>query len=179
MQRKLMPIALLAYIGASPIVNAQESTFSLGLGAGYEENINKGIDGESNVMPFFMYEKGNFYVRGPELGYDFYSDDKLKLGVAARYNFGGYSASDSDQLAGMDDRDGTGEVGFTASYDTHIGEFSAAAFADVSSTHKGYQVGLGWEKRFRLSQKWSIAPQAAIIFQSDKYNNYYCGVKAS
>ncbi|MGB1236719.1 MAG: MipA/OmpV family protein [Pseudomonadales bacterium] len=182
MGKYLVPLALLASVGVATQVSAEEesdSMFALGLGVSSEQSIYTGVKNETNAMPFFMYENGNFYVQGPELGYNYFSNDQITLGVAARYRMDGYAAGDSAHLAGMKDRDGTAEVGLTASYETNAGEFSIEAFSDAGSKHKGYQVDFGWEKEIELSQNWSLTPEATIGYQSAKLNDYYYGVKAS
>ncbi len=180
MRKTTAILPLLLGAGLIPVAQAEgdESMFMLGLGVGSEESIYEGVGTETSVIPMIAWEKGSFYLHGPEVGYYFVDAPQLRLGTLVRYRGEGYDSGDSDELAGMDDRDGAFELGLTISYDTEYGEWSATALSDISSEHEGYELELGWEKRIRLSPDWSLTPEASISYRSDDLNNYYYGVTA-
>lgn len=156
----------------------EEADFILGLGVSSEKSIYTGVGTETDIIPVFAYKKGDFYLKGPELGYHLLNDEAFQLTAIANYRLEGYEAGDSAALAGMDERKGAFELGVSASLDTHYGEWSAKALADVSNEHDGYELALGWEKRIELSRHWSLTPEASISYRSKDLNNYYYGVKA-
>ncbi|EAR62996.1 MipA/OmpV family protein [Neptuniibacter caesariensis] len=157
----------------------EDAEFMLGLGVSSGKSIYKGVGTETDVIPMFAYEKGDFYLMGPELGYHLVNNEQFQLTAIASYRLEGYEAGDSTALAGMDERKGAIELGIGASFDTAYGEWSATALADVSNEHDGYELALGWEKRIELSRQWSLTPEATISYRSKDLNNYYYGVKAS
>lgn len=177
------PLVLSALLGCSlaSVVHAdeQESSFMLGIGVASEDSIYRGVGTETDVLPLIIYENGSFYVQGPELGYHVVDGDRLKLTVLGQYRTDGYEAGDSINLAGMEERKGTFELGVAASYETEFGELSAKVVADAASEHKGYEVELGWEQRVELGGNWALTPEASVSYRSDDLNNYYYGVRAS
>lgn len=176
--RSLLALLVASTFASGAMSEESDSSFALGLGIGYETSVYKGIDAKATALPLILYENGGFYVRGPELGYFFFNDNAFKIGPAVRYKMDGYDAGDSDDLTGMDDRDGTVEAGIVASYATNYGDWSMAAFADAGGTHDGYQIDLGWENQFRLNENWALIPEASVSYGSADRNNYYFGVTA-
>ena len=181
MRKVTVVLPLLLGVGfiSTSLASEQDSNFMLGLGVASSKSIYKGVGTETDVLPGFAYESGDFYVLGPELGYHLINTDKLTLSAIASYRMEGYEAGDSVDLRGMDERKGAFELGMSAALDTEYGEWSATALADVSGEHEGYELELGWEKRLELSQNWALTPEAALTWRSDDLNNYYYGVKAS
>ncbi|CAM3802514.1 MipA/OmpV family protein [Parendozoicomonas haliclonae] len=174
----LIPLAVAVTLSTAVSAEENDSSLSLGLGVGHEKSIYKGVDSETNGIPLVMYENGNFYLRGPEVGYTFFESSPVKIDAVVRYRMDGYDDKDSDDLRGMEDRDGTVEGGLTASVETGLGEWSIEAFGDAASTHDGYELELGWEKPYDLNKNWSIIPAASISYLSADLADYYYGVTA-
>ena len=95
--------------------------FSAGPGIVVSDKPYKGMDTETNVFPFIMYQGQNFYLRGPNFGYKIYDKDKLTIDALLSWRFDGYDADDSSDLEGMDDRDMTAELGASVSYKDGFG----------------------------------------------------------
>lgn len=175
----VVPLLLGACLATAVQAEENESSFMLGLGVSSEDSIYKGVGRETDVMPMIAYEKGRFSLFGPTMSYTIIEDDAFEVSVLAQYRMDGYNASDSADLAGMTDREGAFELGVAASFENNYGEWSAQALTDVSNEHEGYELELGWEKRMRLSQNWSLAPEASITYRSEDMNTYYYGVTAA
>lgn len=172
----IAPLVVHASLFNPALAQEDTSMLLLGLGVSNDDSIYKGVSSETNPIPVFAYERDNFFIHGPSLGYNFVNREELTLGALIQYRGEGYKASDSIDLNGMKDRDGAVELGLQAAYETPYGELSAKLSADISSEHDGYEVELGWEKEIELSQQWSVSPGASISYRSDDLNNYYYGV---
>jgi len=172
----LLLVAGTAVAGAD---HDDDSSLALGLGVAYEESIYTGVDNDTTLLPMVAWESGNFYIRGPELGYHIINRDEFQLSTLLNYRTEGYEASDSTALRGMAERKGAYELGLEASLENELGEWSATALADISGEHKGYELELAWKQRLELSQRWALTPEAAISYRSGDLNNYYFGVEAS
>jgi len=171
---------LLMMSGVSHVqAETEESELMLGLGVSVEDSIYKGVGKETDVLPLFAYEKGNFFIQGPSLGYHLFETENVQISALAEYRMDGYDAKDSADLTGMADRKGAFELGVSAAYENHWGEWSATLLADVSNEHDGYELALGWEQRMELSQRWALTPEASLSYRSDDLNNYYYGVTAA
>ncbi|CAM3422693.1 MipA/OmpV family protein [Parendozoicomonas haliclonae] len=174
---KALPLALAAGLSASAMAADSEYNAAVGIGLGYEDSAYKGMDSETKVIPFFLYERGNFFVKGFEAGYKVINNTSFDISVRARLAQEGYDASDSDFLEGMEDRDPAAELGLAATYATDMGKWTVAGWADMSDKHNGYALDMDWEKSFRINQNWSIAPQAGISLRNGQLNDYYYGVE--
>ena len=175
---KSLPLALAVGLSASAMASASEYNAALGLGLGYESGIYKDMDAETNVIPFFLYERGNFFIKGFEAGYKLINNTSFDISVRARLAQEGYDADDSDFLTGMEDRDPAAELGLAATYETGLGKWTVAGWADMSDKHDGFSLDMDWEKSFQLNQNWRIAPHAGISLRSSDLNDYYYGVEA-
>ena len=168
-----------ALVVTSAQASDDEWDVALGIGVGASQSPYKGVGTETDVLPLLMIEKGNFSLSGPKASYDLYSSDVGYFSVLAAYRGEGFDASDSSDLTGMADRDGAFEMGLGAGMYTSVGEFSIEFLSDVSSEHDGYEVELGWENSFPLSDRCMLSPNASISYRSDDLNNHYYGVRAS
>lgn len=158
---------------------ADEWQFGLGAGVATERSPYVGVGTETDLLPLLSIEKGNFSFQGNELGYQLLSSELASLTLLGSYRGAGYEASDSRQLAGMEDRDGAFELGARAEMYTDLGTLSLTALGDASSTHDGYEVSLGWETHYQLSAQWMLSPGVQLSYQSKDLSNYYFGVRNS
>lgn len=130
--------------------------------------------------PVVFYDNSLFYVRWSRLGMYFLGDRKEDfswgLSLTAQPRTLGYKASDSAYLAGMDERKNSFEGGlaFSAKYkDTYIENM---LLHDLLGYNKS------WVNRTELGTKYSIGkvnfyPSVVMLYCSDKFLNYYYGVK--
>ncbi|MDE1164714.1 MAG: MipA/OmpV family protein [Pseudomonas sp.] len=156
-----------------------QSRWGLGLGGAFSHSPYRGLDNQSQVLPIVSYENRWLSVVGPGLDFKIPSTTALSFRLQARYGLGdGYDASDSDDLAGMHDRDPGVWLGGSAIWDSPIAQFSAQWLGDVSGNSDGQTFKLAVQRRFRANA-FDFTPRLAAVRVNDQYVDYYYGVRAS
>ncbi len=154
---------------------------SIGIGVFMSESEYEGDgDKEMLVLPLLTYQGEKFYARGIELGYRYIDTKPFKFNFTLNPKLNSYKSSDSEYLAGMDNRERTLEAGVSASLKViPLVTFSARAKFDTLSKHNGYDIGLGIGVFIPLSKSFFIAPSYRKIYLSSNNADYYYGVKQS
>jgi outer membrane protein len=103
-------------IGAAPAYatdknDEPELSWGVGLGIISEDEGYIELGSDSMAVPIFIINYGDFYLMGPKFGYQLYGNDNYTFGLTGNYRLDGYEAQDSPFLIGMDDRDGTLDIG--------------------------------------------------------------------
>lgn len=160
-------------------VNTGEPSLTLGLGALYKDKPYRGFDSseKTSLVPLVMYEGDNFFARGGSLGWKFVTQSPWEVAVVGEFLGDGYESGDSNYLRGMSDRDPSfGLGGHVIWKPTDLG-LKLTAVTDVAGNSEGSQVR--GEMFYTMSSgPWHLKPMAAVVWQSEDYNNYYYGVKA-
>ncbi len=138
----------------------------------------KGMKTETKFFPFVMYQKDNFYFRGPRIGYKFYNKENLSIDAIVNWRFGGYEKEDSPVFTGMDDRDMTAELGAVFSFRNKKNVTRFSFLNDVMGKHKGQILGLSYGKTI-MKKKMILMPSIGLNWLSDDYVDYYYGVKTT
>lgn len=86
------------------------------------------------------------------------------------------AVSDPESPATIPDRDYAFESGIEFLTEGAWGDFQAQLMTDVSSTHKGSNLWLGYGYDL-VYQRWHIRPSASLSWKSRKLNDYYYGVR--
>lgn len=132
--------------------------------------------------PVIFFDNSLFYVRWSRFGVYFLGDKQDNfawgLSLTAQPRTLGYAPDDSKYLSGMDERKSSFEGGlaFSAKYkNTYIENM---LLHDLLGYHKG------WLNRTEIGTKYSIGkvnfyPSIVMLYTSDKFMNYYYGVKDS
>jgi outer membrane protein len=168
---------------AGPAIAAQDvrnrTGFGVGMAMAYSNEPYRGVGTETQPFPILLYRGKRFAAFGPFMSYQLFGLDQ-PWGVKAVLSpaFDGYDSSDSDFLAGMDDRDKTIEGGLEVEYQTDIAEFSLGVEHDLLGEHDGYEVELGVSKAVFLG-RYLIAPSLGYNYWSDNRSDYYFGVRDS
>lgn len=170
-------LALLLAAAATPAM-ADEVKWGIGLGGVLEDAGYKDVGSETNFLPVFYIETERFRLVGPSAAFELYSGSDFELSLVGQYRSDGYEAADGDIFNGMEDRDGSVDVGLEAEYETDFGDFELGVLADASGTHKGHEVSLAYSIPFTLS-RGVISPYVAYELQSSKLVDYYYGVRES
>jgi outer membrane protein len=155
-----------------------ELSWGVGLGIingdeGYTE-----LGSESMVVPIFLVNYGNFYLMGPKFGYQLSGNDNYTFGLTGNYRLDGYEADDSPFLMGMDDRDGTLDLGVEYSYDTGFGKIGVEVVADTLGTHEGYQADVSFSYPINFDNG-QLSPYIGAEYHSADLVDYYYGVKST
>jgi outer membrane protein len=152
------------------------SRWGAGVGVAVRKSPYKGIDNNDGALPLFSFENNYLLFFGttldaklPSLGdFDFSLRTKVSVG-------GGYKASKSPYLAGMESRNGA--VWFGGATTWHAG------FADLSldflDSTKGSQLQLAIERSFMVGSALQVTPHASATRFNGKYVDYYFGVTAA
>lgn len=129
--------------------------------------------------PLIIFQRDRFEFIGRSVGLELWSNDELSVNALAQWRFFGHDAGDdSDFLAGMDERKGTGELGFRVEYELQEGrgQVSAAAIADALSRHGGWEVEARASYELSTWAPLSVRPNAGVRYQSSSLADYYFGV---
>jgi outer membrane protein len=191
----LLAIILVASLPVAPAV-AQESPWRLGIALGYGEKSNPLILSEDIPIVVDLdiaYFGKRFFFDNGDLGLTVADNEWLTGSLMARVNsdrvFFGRTETDfvSISLDGtpiatatelvVPDRDYAVEAGFEVLSDAHWGYLQLAAYHDVSGTHGGYEVNLGYGIAWS-SQRWYFDPSISVSYKSAAMNDYYWGVRA-
>jgi outer membrane protein len=129
-------------------------------------------------VPLVLYEGEHFFARGSTLGWNFLGAGPWELAVIGEYLGDGYDSSDSDYLAGMNDRDPSFGMGGHVVWKPENLGLKLTAVTDVTDNSDGSQVR-GEVFYTHRTGDWLLKPYADIVWQDDDYNNYYYGVKSS
>ena len=165
-------------------LNAQESKQSVTLGAGpyIQTQPYKGVDPILLPSPVLFFDNSLFYVRWSRLGVCFLGDRQEKYAWGFSLTMQprplGYKPTDSAFLEGMEERKNTleGGVAFSASYEKAF--FEIMMLTDMLDRHDS------WLARAELGRKYALGdftfyPSLLLLYQSQKFNDYYYGVQSS
>lgn len=153
-----------------------ELSWGVGLGMISEDEGYTEVGSDSTAVPIFIINYGKFYLMGPKFGYQLYGNNNYTFGLIGNYRLDGYEAEDSPYLKGMDDRDGTLDVGVEYSYDTGFGKIGIEIVADTLGKHEGYQADISFSYPINFDNG-QLSPYIGAEYRSDDLVNYYYGVK--
>lgn len=147
-----------------------------GLGVLYSTSPYKGIDDNVFPVPIIRASYRGFFISQTLAGYNFINDESLKLGLVVGPHFGGYDASDSNDLTGMQDRDWGVDGGLRLTWKNEIVDVSATVLTDLSDKSTGQEVSLSLSKTLL---EGFLTPKIGATWSSENVVDYYYGVKAS
>ncbi|WP_282145875.1 MipA/OmpV family protein [Alteromonas stellipolaris] len=171
-----MLIGLLSILAAAPAHS--ESKWGLGIGGVAQDNGYVDLGSEVNLLPVFYYEVGDFYLLGPQFGYEFGSLSNFEFSLVGGIRFDGYEAEDADVFEGMEDRSGSIDIGLEIEYESDYGDFSFEYLADAGSEHKGNEISFKYSLPF-IFESSVITPFISVTHQSEDLVDYYYGVRDS
>ena len=155
-----------------------ELSWGVGLGMISEDEGYTEVGSDSTAVPIFIINYGKFYLMGPKFGYQLYGNNNYTFGLIGNYRLDGYEAEDSPYLKGMDDRDGTLDIGVEYSYDTGFGKIGIEVVADTLGKHEGYQADISFSYPINFDNG-QLSPYIGAEYRSDDLVNYYYGVKST
>lgn len=187
----MRPLLLVSIIlSAAHVLPAQTSEeaspppdrlFLLGPGVLYIQDPYKGVDADVYPIPMFIYRGERLSVFGPRATWAFVGE-KDRWGVEAlfRLRLEGYEDDDSRYLRGMDDRDGTLELGLRYVHDLDIAVLGAEFSHDVLGEHDGYELRFTASRGFNNVldvESLRLTPWVGVSWRSGDLNDYYYGVR--
>ena len=133
--------------------------------------------------PLIIYQNERLEFIGRTLGFTLYdredeaAETALRVKAIGQWRFFGHDASDdSDFLAGMAKRRGTGELGLRAEYEFGRGQVSVQGVADALSRHGGYELEARASYELSTWLPLSVRPNGGVRYQSSSLTDYYFGV---
>ena len=129
------------------------------------------------MVPFYVFNKKNLTLAGPNISYRFWKPLGVQLSAEGRYRFQNYDENDSPALRGMDDRKGTFEVGMRAGKRIGRLRLRAEALTDVAGQHDGFEANAFASFEVGNGRMISLQPAAGVSYQSSNFVNYYYGVR--
>jgi len=164
-------------------LQANDQKITLGIGPYIQSQPYKNTSDIVLPSPVIFFDNGLLYVRWSRVGLYFYGkkSDTLSWGfsLTAQPRPFGYKPSDSSVLNGMDERKTSFEGGLAFSASYHNKEYIEVMFLhDLLHRNDGYIVRSEIGDKFELG-KWTFYPSIIMIYQSQKFLNYYYGVKTT
>lgn len=163
--------------GFTVLSNATNVThWGLGVGVGYRQTPYRGDDTKYTPIPLIYFDDKWVHALGTTLDLKLGKWDGVAFTLRAQYALGdGYRQSNSPSLSGMQDRNGAFWYGPAFTWTTEFGTLSGDF---LTSGNKGQKAGLDFGKTFAYGQ-FSIKPHVGTEWLSDKYVDYYYGVRPS
>ena len=172
-------LAVSAFCGAAHAQEAEDPIRAIGGGIGIVAEPYMELDDDISFypVPLLYLDGGRFSITGTTTSARVFKSDRWEVAAMADYRFGGYEADDSPVFVGMEDRNGTLELGGWVAF--NIDEeiyLTAYAQQDVLDEHGGFEL--------RGQAAWSINPHPAtnitpsvgVSFRSEDLADYYYGV---
>jgi outer membrane protein len=155
---------------------------TLGVGPYIQTQPYQGADAIFVPSPVIFFDNSLFYIRWSRFGMYFlgakHDDFAWGFSLTAQPRTYGYKASDAKILKGMDERKTTfeGGIAFSASYGDRYIEMMA--LTDMLNRYDSwtFKTEIGDEYH---AGNFSFYPSLIVIYQSEKFLNYYYGVKTS
>ena len=167
-----------------PFAQADEKQkVTLGLGAYTQSQPYKGASNLLIPSPVIFFDNGIVYARWSRFGLYFLGEKQedyawgFSLTVQPRTL--GYKASDSDYLAGMDERKSTleGGLAFSATY-KKTSYIEVMLLADMLQTYNSWILRTEIGHTYKAGD-FTFYPSLILLYQPSKFVNYYYGVKSS
>ncbi|PDO81873.1 MipA/OmpV family protein [Kosakonia sacchari] len=141
-------------------------------------------DRQYTPIPILHYENRYFRFSGtaaevklPALHLS--ETQQLNIGLIARYDGAGYSSDDADILKGMDKRKGGFWGGAGIGWQNPVVDLFTDWTHDLSGNSRGQRLRLGAEKRWHLSEQFTLTPRLVVSRYNSSYVDYYYGVRRS
>lgn len=187
---KSLSLALAATVLTAGAAQAQsyaqtaESPLTIGVGAVYAPEYSGADDYEAKAIPLITAKTeitpGNtLYFKGLSAGLDHQIDERLSVGILAKYR-GERDSSDSSTLSGMEDIDWGIDMGPKVRFQaTQQLGFEANMLFDVTDTHEGFTARVGSDYAMPLSEVTMLTLAGGVNYGSEDYVTTYYGVPAA
>lgn len=174
------PLTLAACLcTATPaLADSPKLELSLGLGVAATQSIYSGVDTQTDALPLFELQYGNFYLEGLEAGYTLIENDTYSLAVAISGDELDGERTESSQLNDLGDVDSGVNLKLGGELYTDFGLLGASIAQDVSNEHEGTEISLNWAAPLEVGDAM-VMPGLFATWMSDDLVNHYYGIKTS
>jgi len=152
-------------------------TFQTGIATIANTSLYKGEHKEILILPLILFEYDNLYFNGEKLGYTFYENKGINLGVIINPTILGYHNDANLDLDGMEDRNMDFSSGLDFSYQFGPNKITSKILYDFFNQHNGYTLDIKYTRLFQLSNQDMIMSYVGIEHFSSKKSTYYYGVR--
>jgi MipA family protein len=163
--------------GFTVLNNATNVThWGLGVGAGIEQAPYKGYGTKFTPIPLVLFDDKWVHLLGTTLDLKVGKWAGVSFALRGKFAIGdGYKQSDAPILNGMENRNGAFWYGPALAWNTAFGTLSGDFLA---GGNKGETASLDFSKSFDYGS-FSFAPHVGAEWLSNKYVDYYYGVRQS
>lgn len=157
---------------------AGDATVIAGAGIGVATLPYRDLDDPTRVfpLPVISFESGRYRLVGKTASARLADYEALSFDAVADIRFLNFDEDDSPYLRGMDDRDGTLELGGRLSAELGPVELWVTGLADALSRHGGYEISAQAQVELSSWRPLSVRPNAGLRYQSSSLTDYYFGV---
>jgi len=166
-------------------LNAAQSTkqtVTIGLGAYMQTQPYKNISSIKVPSPVIFFDNSIFYIRWSRFGVYFLGkkeqDFSWGFSLTAQPRTYGYTPNNSSTLKGMHERKTSFEGGLAFSASYHKQHIESMLLTDILGRHDTWIFKTELGSTYHLN-RFSFYPSFIVIYQSQKFLNYYYGVKHS
>lgn len=177
--KKLIIVSTLTSLFAASAAMAGDLTVVGGVAT--FESPYKNFDDDTAVYLDARYKEGDFSIDERGLNYRVLGTDDTPLNIHATLTSAGdgYDTDDSTVFTGMDERDGSLDLGVSADYALGDGQVKATLVHDITNNHEGFVADVNYSHDFELDYGLTVVPRAGVAYTSEDYTNYYFGVRQS
>jgi outer membrane protein len=143
------------------------------------------IDRFNIAIPLIYFENRWVELMGPWLdvklpGLEWGEKQELKFALRTQlFGFDGYKPDDAPILSGMAERKNGIFAGPSFKWSNPVVDVFGEMQFDVSGNSKGQRASIGLERQFHVGERFMITPSVTTTWLSDKYADYYYGVRSS
>ncbi len=122
----------------------------------------------SDIVPLLYYEKGRFFWRGIEAGYQFYQDKQQNISAIGRYRFYDIPARYQNKTRGN-------AYDFGVRYRRYITDTINIDLELLNDRHGRNNYNIGSSYTYNQGA-WYLKPYVNFRWKNSKFNNYYYGL---
>lgn len=134
-----------------------------------------GYSRQVTPLPLVFYHYGRFFFAGFAGGYLLSNGEHYRLALLVTPTLNRLKASDSPQLAGMQDRQWSLAGGANLETFGDWGHLSVGLFHDLLARNNGTSANLGYRFPFHAGD-WTLSPGFGLRWESANLVDYYYGV---
>ena len=169
-------------VAKEPVKMSKKTTkitgFLYGLGFSTSNQIYKGYNQRTMLLPLIGYQGENLTLFGPFISYKIKTFNKLKVSVKLSPRFQGFNASDSDFFQGMKERKSSMDAGIDLTYKQDDWQINISSMFDILNRSNGYEIKSAVSRMYRFGPVF-VQPSASVSFLDSRMVNYYYGVSES
>jgi outer membrane protein len=161
--------------------NAQAGEFSAGVAIIANNSPFIEEDTKTYLVPLIKYEGDNldYFLDTATYTLVRHKSESFSWRIAAVGKLRFLDRDTEGQLAGMQDRDASLDIGVGFESQAPWGDLGFVVVGDATSAHKGAEAAATYSYEFSVTENFTLTPSLEISVYSKKLADYYYGVRAS